>query len=490
MTTALGPGSLDFAALSGREEISRLFEFVLSLNGPDPELDPERLLGTSMTLEIALPSGRRRYLNGECVDFSNLGWRHGQAAYEARLRPWLWYADRQTRSRVFERQSVPDIVRQVLAAYPFPTRFLLSRRYAPRSYCAQYRESDAQFVMRLLESEGLWFWFEHLAGRHELMIVDDVALSGPGPGHRPIRYCGPGQRSAGQAEYLDSWKTGGTLSTTAAPIPDHAAPPCRRYADAVPGRPWNSACGGSASGCTAALAPGHLFALEGHPCATQNRRYLVLAADYRFSAVHGQARTLSTRIETHPGDRAFRPACRTPQPRVVGLQTATVIGNAVRFADGRDRLRVGFAWPGKDLENRHCGWVPLALAKRGQDDQGYPAVGEKVFIDHLDGDPDRPLITGRVGAPRQDASRATAMPPANRAPTALPPPTSLYPLLAAAAADPRLAQACSQSIRFLNEREIVLRCEGHCIRITPERIEVTASPLEERPWANAGLEPG
>lgn len=426
LTTALGPGALAFAALSGREEVSRLFAFTLNLTGSGPEFDPDTLLGTPMTLAIDLPDGSRRHLGGECVQVACLGIREGRLHYQATLRPWLWYASRDERCRLFERRSVPEMVRQVLASYPFRTRFLLSRPYAPRLYCAQYRESDADFVMRLLESEGLWFWFEHLPGRHELVIADDLAFSQAQAPRRRIRYCGPG-RGAGHPEYLDS---------------------------------WSSACGlgepaprSQASGCTASLAPGQSFQLEGHPGQATPPPQWVAAADYRFSVARCRSACLSTRIETHPGDRPFRPARQAPRPQVLGRQVAVVEQDAVVFDDGHSRLRVRFAWP----DGPASGWVRSALPAGS----GSRLIGQQVLVDHLDGDPDQPLVIALV-----NASLGARIPAPVQAPS---PETASLIHRCAAGGD---------GVRFVGEREVIVRCNGHRIRITPDGIEVRPAPLE------------
>ena len=206
VTTALGD-RLRFSALSGREEISHLFDFSLTLKSEDDNLSTEAMLGTSVTLDIELPGGGMRYLNGQCVHFAAVGRAGRFHLYEARLKPWLWYATQRTDYRIFQQMTAPDMIRQVLADYPFEVRLVLSRSYRDWEYCVQYQESDANFVMRMMENEGIWFWFDHSAGEHALVLTDDIGLRDPFPGYGLIPYFAPDQTYPDR-DHLDTWSAG------------------------------------------------------------------------------------------------------------------------------------------------------------------------------------------------------------------------------------------------------------------------------------------
>ncbi|WP_178106803.1 type VI secretion system Vgr family protein, partial [Pseudomonas mangiferae] len=210
VTTALGPTVLRFAALSGREALSRLFDFMVTLKSEQKDLDPESMLGTPVTVEIELQGGGTRHLNGQCIHFSQVGKQGRYYLYEAQVKPWLWYATRRSDYQIFQNLSVPDMVKKVLGAYPFQTRFMLSRSYRTWEYCVQYRETDANFVMRMLENEGIWFWFEHSAGEHVMVITDDVGLCDPFPGYATVPYYGP-DFTYPDKDHLDHWTAGGRV---------------------------------------------------------------------------------------------------------------------------------------------------------------------------------------------------------------------------------------------------------------------------------------
>jgi hypothetical protein len=141
VSTPLGAEVLRLDGLQGRESLSQLFDFQLTLKSEEKGIPAQSLLGQPITVDVEVDGGARRYLNGPCVQFRSVGRRGKQHLYVANLKPWLWYATRRSDYRIFQNVSTPDIIRQVLAAYPFPTHWLLSRSYRQWTYCTQYRES-------------------------------------------------------------------------------------------------------------------------------------------------------------------------------------------------------------------------------------------------------------------------------------------------------------------------------------------------------------
>ncbi|SDT97432.1 type VI secretion system Vgr family protein [Halopseudomonas salegens] len=439
VTTALGD-RLRFSALSGHEEVSRLFDFALTLKSEDDNLSPDAMLGTSVTLEIALPGGGVRHLNGQCVHFAAVGSAGRFYLYEAQLKPWLWYATRRTDYRIFQKMTAPDMIRQVLADYPFEVRLILSRSYRTWEYCVQYRETDANFVMRMLENEGIWFWFDHSAGEHALVLTDDIGLRNPYPGYASIPYYAPDQTYPDK-DHLDRWSAGqqvrsgqfmardynftmpkADLAAVSELRPGHAHDSYEcfdypgGYDDLDQGSTYaklrmeelqSTQARGHAAGRARGLAPGWLFTLEKHPVGKYNREYLIVAADYRFSdndyEAGGSSDSHSFRIDiqTHPSDQPFRPQRLTPKPLTQGPDTATVTGPPGQeiHTDKYGRVTVSFPW------NRYCSkdqdsscWIRVSHPWAGSGFGGIhiPRIGQEVLVDYLHGDPDRPIITSRV----------------------------------------------------------------------------------------------
>ncbi|MET1079257.1 MAG: type VI secretion system tip protein TssI/VgrG, partial [Pseudomonas sp.] len=389
VTTVLGPDTLRFDALNGREEISRLFDFNLTLKSEQKSLDPDAMLGTSVTVDIELPGGAKRYLNGQCARFALVGKKGRHYLYEAELKPWLWYATRRSDYQVFQNMTAPDMVKKVLAPYPFETRFVLSRSYRTWDYCVQYRETDANFVMRMLEHEGIWFWFEHSAGEHALVITDDIGMASPFPGYASIPYFSPDLTYPDQ-DHLDTWSAGGKVKpgkysardynfkTPAAELLTQRATPAGHAFDSYDifdypggyptvgeGDPYarvrieelqTTQRRGHATGRARGLAPGRLFSLERHPASAHNREYLVIAADYQFSdndyesSASADSLVLRTVMETHPSDQPFRPRRDTPKPQTMGPDTAVVTGPPGQeiYTNEHGQVKISFPW------NRYC----------------------------------------------------------------------------------------------------------------------------------------
>jgi type VI secretion system secreted protein VgrG len=439
LTSPLGE-SLRFQRLSGREAVSQLFEFELTLSSEQRGIAPLDALGHPFTVDFEVDGGGTRHLNGQCVAFRSAGRQGRKHLYQASLRPWLWYASRRADYRIFQQQSVPDIVKQVLGAYPFPVKWLLAGSYPAKTYCVQYRETDANFVMRLLEHEGLWFWFEHSAGEHTLVICDHIGLAQPFPDYDEIAFH-PHDVTVPDYDHLNFWADAGQVTSGKYVARDYnfvmpnadlqtleilpGAHPHGRYdiydfpgsyQSLGEGEPYakrrmeelhadhlRAQCEGRARG----LAPGCLFTLTRHAVARYNREYLVLACDYQFSdndydgAGGSSAVEVHIAADVHPSDQPYRPARKTPKPLTSGPDSAIVTGPAGQeiHTDAYGRVIVQFHWDryGAKDENSSC-WIRVSHPWAGSGFGGVhiPRIGQEVIVDYLNGDPDQPIIVGRV----------------------------------------------------------------------------------------------
>ena len=439
-TTPLGPELLRFDMLQGREALSSLFDFQVTLKSEEKGLSADDLLGQSITVDFELDGGGRRYLNGQCVHFRSAGRRGKQHLYIANLRPWLWYATRRSDYRIFQGKTTPDIVKQVLAMYPFPVKWMLSRSYRSWVYCVQYRETDSNFVQRLLEHEGIWFWFDHSAGEHTLVISDDIGLASPYPGYATIPFY-PHDHTVPDKDHLHGWAAGGNVQSGKYAARDynfvmpsadlttqrinpaahpHASYDIFDYPGSYPtlgeGDPYarvrleelqSGHKRSHGEGRARGLAPGRLFTLERHAVGAYNKEYLVVAAEYDFSDNDYEANEdsgehrLSIAAEFHPTDQPYRPERRTPKPHTMGPESAVVTGPAGQeiYTDEHGRVKVQFHWDryGKKDENSSC-WIRVSHPWAGTGFGGVhiPRIGQEVLVDHLNGDPDQPIIVGRV----------------------------------------------------------------------------------------------
>ncbi len=435
----LPPQDLRFVSLNGTEEISKLFDLTLTLQSSRGDIDPNELIGKALTLEIAQPGGPR-FINGQCSHFKCTGKQGRHYSYRASIRPWLWYASRRQDYRIFQHKKVPEIVQEVLGTYGFELRLELSKSYRTWEYCVQYRETDANFVMRMLEHEGIWFWFDHKAGSHALVITDDIGLASPAPGCAGLPYRSSGQGNPNE-DFITGWYSGNSVTSgdyaardyhfkEASALLDtqHKKPGAHPFADLqifdYPGGYYQSGEGDSyaqvrmeelhsqhqrCSGSAAArgIAPGRLFSLAQHTQPALNKEYLIIACHYQFQANDYEADAGTTpfmmdiKITSQPSSRPFRPLRTTPKPISQGPDTAIVTGPAGKeiHTDEFGRVIVQFQWDryGKKDENSSC-WIRVSHPWAGSGFGGVhvPRIGQEVLVDYLNGDPDRPIITNRV----------------------------------------------------------------------------------------------
>jgi type VI secretion system secreted protein VgrG len=439
--TPLGPEALKFRRLSGDEAVARLFEFRLECLSPSPALTLNDLLGQDITVEIETQGPGRRYLNGQVSRFALTGREGRYHRYEATLRPWLWYLTRRADCRIFQQQTVPQILDAVFAFYGFPVKKRLTGRYRPWDYCVQYRESDFNFVSRLMEHEGIYYYFEHALGVHTLVLADSLAAHDPFPGYASLPYYPPELTGIPDEEHVSAWRPAEAVSSgryryddydftkPAADLMEATRDPkghphdgyevydypgeytelehgeryVRLRLEALAAERQRAVGDSDARG----LAPGYLVTLTRCPRATENREYLVLGASYAFEenpyVTGGQedGTTYSVAFTAQPSAVTYRPARLTPKPTVGGPQTAVVVGPKGEeiWTDQYGRVKVQFHWDrlGAKDENSSC-WVRVSSPWAGSHfgAVSLPRLGQEVIVDFLEGDPDQPIITGRV----------------------------------------------------------------------------------------------
>lgn len=441
--TPLGE-ALWFRQMTGVEALSSLYEFDVVFHSKTIGLSAKAILGKDVTLKIETEGGKGvRYLSGICTRFGS-GGREGQYhIYTAKLRPWLWLAGRRSDCKIFQKKDVPKIVSEVLGKFGFPLTNKLKKTYRKWEYCVQYQETDLNFVMRLMEHEGIYFFFEHAQGRHTMVLADETTCHVPLPGKPVIKLYGVGSAKVADEEHFNYWETVEDISPGEYSTDDydfekprsdlkskrkkpfgHAHDAWDRYmwpggyADVADGDKYadvrlesleseHERTEGRTSVRT--MAPGYLFHLERSARADQNREYLSIATHYHFrdnartSAGSGGEGDADWQISviSQPTSVPFRPQRETPKPVTSGPQTAVVVGPAGEeiYTDKYGRVKVQFFWDryGKKDENSSC-WIRVSHPWAGEK-WGFihiPRIGQEVIVDFLGGDPDYPMITGRV----------------------------------------------------------------------------------------------
>ena len=447
--TALAADTLLFASMSGTEEMGRLFEFQVRLLSADSELKISDVLGKPMTIELARnANGDVRFFNGIVTRFVCTGWSGTLAGYEVTMHPWLWLLTRASNCRIFQNKTVPDIVSEVCGAYggeAVLTSDLLTEEYPPLTYCVQYRETDFAFVCRLLEDAGIYFFFTHDAERHTLHLADSCNAHSPIPMYGALKFA---QAKLSRGEWTEesvfSWRAAGEIQPSRYVLNDfnferasssmnggllataNIATGFRQQQYEMftyPGRYETVGKGNSlaraaierlhgqceridAQTNARGLYPGGLFSLADHPRDDQNREYLVTSASYEVTtneyASGGAAQfAFACHLSAIGKEHAYRPACTVAKPIVQGPQTAIVVGKAGEeiWTDKYGRIKVQFHWDrlGQNDENSSC-WVRVAQgwAGKGWGGMTIPRIGMEVVVSFLEGDPDRPLVTGCV----------------------------------------------------------------------------------------------
>ena len=206
VNTALGEDVLLLRNMTAAERLSAPFEYELRLLSEQIDVSADDLLGTPATVTLELPDQGRRYFNGYVSRFSHAGIEGRYAVYSATLVPWLWFLSRTADCRIFQDKTVPDIVKEIFREHGF-TDFddRLSGSYRQWTYCVQYRETDLSFVNRLLEHEGIYYFFEHTDGKHTLVLGDGYSAHSTVPGYEEVPFFPQGASALNEIDHLDDW---------------------------------------------------------------------------------------------------------------------------------------------------------------------------------------------------------------------------------------------------------------------------------------------
>jgi type VI secretion system secreted protein VgrG len=442
ITTPLGKDVLLFHGMHAREGISQVPEFQLDLLSTNGEIALDDILGKNVTVKLVLADDTPRYFNGFVSRFSQgrmLGRYH---RYLATVRPWLWFLTRTADCRIFQEMTVPDIVRKVLGDEPtHDFKLELTGSYRTWTYCVQYRETDLNFISRLLEHEGIYYYFKYADGKNTLVLTDSYSGHETSPGAESLSFIDPDRLARPDIEHVSAWdfgrevqpgvyvhtdydferpstnlRTQKTVTRQYSPSTYEVFDYPGHYVQKPDGEHYSSVRIDEyatqfevAHGATnaRALRVGYLFSLATHPRADQNREHLVVAAstDLEYSDYEAMPERAGAAVRCSftaiSSKQQYRPARLTPKPFVQGPQTALVVGPGGEeiYTDKYGRVKVQFYWDrlGKKDENASC-WIRVSQPWAGKNwgTIALPRIGQEVVVDFLEGDPDQPIITGRV----------------------------------------------------------------------------------------------
>ncbi|HEX5127438.1 MAG TPA: type VI secretion system tip protein TssI/VgrG [Rhodocyclaceae bacterium] len=437
ITTPLGDDALMVERFWGEERMSGLYGFTLEFASENNAVDFTQVVGSPAALRIKTP-GDDRYLHGIISRFAQIGGEAQRFRYRAELVPWLWYLQYTSDSRIFQDKSVPDIIEAVFNARGFSDfKKSLSKSYNPRTYCVQYRESDFAFVSRLMEEEGIFYFFEHEQSKHTLVLADAVSATASCPVKSTLPYRPEAGITDGDdvSEWLQSLtivpakvslrdfdfeQPSADLTVTSPTIATKAKKSALDLYD-YPGG-YTQTSNGDAyaklqmeifeaaqqrsegrSDCRT-LAAGYKFTLTSHFNDNCNIEHLLVSVRHEATnnlPWQGEDATYTNQFVCQPSATAFCAERITPRPIMHGAQTAMVVGPSGEeiYTDKYGRVKVQFHWDrvGAKDDKSSCwirvsqGWAGLTWGA-----MHIPRVGQEVIVDFLEGDPDQPIVTGRV----------------------------------------------------------------------------------------------
>ena len=430
-------------SLTLRERMSVEPFYQLEIVSPQADLDLDGLLGSVMSIDIDLDEGALRSLHTHVVAAYDTGQMDDKYTYTLELGSWLSFLAENRNCRIFQNLTVPQIVTQVFTAHNRKDFvFALEHTYEPREYCVQFLESDLQFAKRLLEAEGIYFHVTHDAERHVVCMSDTQRFDELLPPYANMFFLPDGeeQRAIAGREGVQRLQRSRRIRPNNVALRDfdYHVPGKRLDSDAqveqvalnditLQHYDYGTGYFEPARGdylarmrleamqaeshmlqgtCNArGLRFGAAFSLQGHPDARRNRRYHIIGVEQIFSQdgpdSSSMGRNVGATFWALPDDQPFRPLLKTRRPSVSGIQSATVVGpeKSEVHTDKLGRIRVHFHWDRyKNTEEDASCWIRVsqAWAGKGWGVIAMPRVGQEVLITYVDGDLDRPLVTGIV----------------------------------------------------------------------------------------------
>ncbi len=442
-----------FYQLTGIEQMSAPSAFSLTMLSEKSDIDFAKLLGQHLSVKMQTPEdtgdGGYRYFDGVVETMQYGGMKGRYHVYLASVKSWFHFLARNQNSKIFQDKSVVQIVKEVFAKHAGLAKFdfKTTASYTPWPYCTQWRESDFNFISRLLELEGIGYYFTHEAGQHTMVLTDGPVGHNPFAGYAKVPWQSPAQAKRGDGEAIEQWTLQQTVMPGQSVVTDYdfqrpsvdltqtrAEARTHALADAevfdYPGEYVKEADGQQfvqsqmeaqfaatlrATGSSAArgLACGHLFTLQGFIRQEQNIQYLLCRTELQllqagYEGLDGDSgsgsnggSSFSCGFNALDAKVPFRPTRQSRKSLALGPQTAVVVGPAGDeiHTDEYGRVKVHFHWDryGKKDGSDTC-WVRVSQPWAGKNFgfQAIPRIGQEVIVDFLNADPNEPIITGRV----------------------------------------------------------------------------------------------
>lgn len=436
VSTPLGKDKLIFRNLQGKEKLSELFEYTVETVSETKDLSFDSIVGKPVSVTLEFTNSYKRYIHGIATTFTQARTDKTPetdthiTVYHITLRPWFWFLTLTKNCQIFQNMSTPEIIKAIFSELGFSDfKDSLKGTYTKREYCVQYDETAFAFISRLMEDDGIFYFFEHAEAKHTLVLADDLSVHQNVIGYNKVRFweiyessnpedviykCFMAQQTLPAKYAIDDYhfETPSTdLKTEAA---GKSTSKMRIYeyqgyqggvdttsaADKVANTriqsfEWQKKILFGESHCIG-FGAGGKFTLEKHPRKDLNAEYIIYALSISASLTE-----YSNSFQAIPATVQFRTMASTPKPRIAGLQTAVVTGPQGEeiHTDKYGRIKVQFHWDqkGKKDEKTTCfirvnqSWAGKAWGRLF-----LPRIGQEVLVSFVNGDPDRPLVIGSV----------------------------------------------------------------------------------------------
>lgn len=437
--TPLGENAVVLTSFEGEECLSTLFCYKLEMFSSNINIDSQELLGKNITFQIKDKDNNVRYFNGFVSKFykSQMQLKYGRQ-YKAEIVPWTWFLTQSTNYKIFQDKTIVQILEEIFKDFGFSYYEIsgLKNQYTPRTYCVQYGESAFNFISRLMEEEGIFYFFSHEKGKHTLILADQTNAFLDFTSNEVIY-----RHSTSPSRYLQKWDRRYafgvgkyshsdynfeaanmnlfTATNTLLPYPDFKKYEVYEF----PGLYADSSTGNALAkirieeqeslydevfgeGGYSYFSPGVKFTLKEHIASEEQGDYLITSVKHQARAhAHIAGYTdeekYNNAFQCVPASSPLRPSRITMKPRVHGLQMAVVVGPEGEeiYTDQYGRVKVQFMWDreGQKNEKSSC-WIRVLQPWAGNKWGAIftPRIGQEVMIDFIGGDPDMPVVVGGV----------------------------------------------------------------------------------------------
>jgi type VI secretion system secreted protein VgrG len=442
LITPLGKDVLVLQRFDGFEGLGELFEFHIDALSEQENIDFDKALGRSCTIKLKTYEKKTRIFDGILTEAQWVEKVEDYYHYRLVLRPWFAQLDYKADCRIFLDKNVKDIIKDVFTKGGFNDyEFKTTGDYDNIPYCVQYRETDLAFCSRMMEKYGVYYFFKHSDGKHTMVLADSRSSHEANPDAPKLPYNPLGTPELDLQQRLGAWASQRRFCTGKVTLNDYdyLKPPKKllasneaseKYARSqlevydYPGKHDEENKGKNFSkfrleaeqcfdhrrlieGDAPSMFAGGLVTVEKHPTSAENREYLVVRCNHSYGTQQYRAGTPDASSEIYqgvyeflPSDVPFRMLPLTPKPRVLGIETAKVVGKKGEDSeeistDENGHIWVQFYW---DREPQKSCPIRVAQCWSGKQwgEQHIPRVGMEVVVEFLEGDPDRPLVTGCV----------------------------------------------------------------------------------------------